>query len=243
MFTSKIVHTFLRNGLVALWDFRINNPLTSSLSETFTLQAVNAGTFTDGGLYLERGQWYRIPREVLGTLNIHGPDAQVSVLAWVKRMQQPPTQDCETIAGVWDESRKKRQYCLFLDLPIWESKDQVGGHISSHGGPTPGHPYCMDAAIGATAVNYDAWHMVGFSYDGEYARAYLDGQLDTRAGRNPFHYPHGLYDGGADGADFTVGAVSRSGEPGNFFHGVIGRIAVFNRALTDAEWAQLANPD
>jgi hypothetical protein len=80
---------------------------------------------------------------------------------------------------------------------------------------------------------------VGFTYDGAYARAYLNGELDIREGRNPFHYPRGLYDGGADGADFTVGAVSRSGEPGNFFHGVLGWVAVFDRALSDEEIKEL----
>jgi hypothetical protein len=238
MLNADLVHT--QPGLITLWDFRSSDPLTSQGAVSYTLQPVNAGTFTADGLYLERGQWYRLPRAQLGALDVHGPHAQVSVVAWLKRMPQPPTQDCETLAGVWDESRKMRQYCLFLDLPIWGSKDQVGGHVSSHGGPTPGHPYCMDAAIGATVITYDAWHTVGFSYDGEYARAYLDGQLDARNGRNPFHYPHGLHNGGPGGADFTVGAVSRSGEPGNFFHGMLAGIAVYSRALDDSEWAQLA---
>ena len=89
--------------------------------------------------------------------------------------------------------------------------------MSSHGGPTPGYKYCMDAAIGQTKIGFEAWHSVGFTYDGVTARAYLDGMLDVREGRNPFSYPEGLYDGGVDGADFTVGAVSRNGEPGNFF--------------------------
>ncbi|MEO1286140.1 MAG: LamG-like jellyroll fold domain-containing protein [Chloroflexota bacterium] len=151
----------------------------------------------------------------------------------------PDTYDCETIAGIWDESRKKRQYCLFLDLPIWDSGDQVGGHVSYHGGPTPNYKYCMDAAIGATPLTYHRWHCVGFTYDGMYARAYLDGRLDEREERNPFHYPQGLFDGGSDGADFTVGAVSRSGEAGNFFHGMLAGLAVYNRALTDDEMMHL----
>ncbi len=230
-------HTILNMpDLLALWDFSVENYQTSHGAHAYTLQPMNGDPErTEDGIYLRRGQWFRIPRAKCPALNIHGQGAQVSVLAWVKRMQQPPTYDCETIAGVWDESRKKRQYCLFLDLPIWDSKDQVGGHVSHHGGPTPGHPYSMDAAIGATPVPFDAWSLVGFTYDGEYARAYLNGKLDEREGRNPFHYRQGLFDGGDDGADFTVGAVSRSGEPGNFFHGVLGWTAVFDSALGDKE--------
>ena len=76
-------------------------------------------------------------------------------------------------------------------------------------------------------------------YDGKESRVYVDGKLDTLEQYNPFPYDDGLFDGGADGADFTVGAVHRSGEWGNFFGGQIGGLAVFNRALTDAELARL----
>jgi hypothetical protein len=229
------------HGLVALWDFLAENPLVTKGEYRYTLQPKTdvVPSMTDEGLYLQRGQWLNIPRTQCPALMISGDNAQVTVIAHVKRMEQPPTYDCETIAGVWDESRKMRQYCLFLDLPIWDSKDQVGGHVSSHGEPTPGYKYCMDAAIGKTPIQFNEWHTVGFSYDGEYARAYLDGKLDSREGRNPFHYPYGLFDGGNNGADFTVGAVSRSGEPGNFFHGVIQSLAVFNKALNDEEMQQL----
>ncbi|MEL7235249.1 MAG: LamG-like jellyroll fold domain-containing protein [Chloroflexota bacterium] len=227
-------------GPLVLWDFLSETPMVSHGAQPYTLQPVTDFTITQTGLHLKRGQWLHIPRAGCPALNISGENAQVSVVAHVNRLPQPPTYDCETVAGVWDESRKMRQYCLFLDLPIWNSKDQVGGHISSHGGPTPGYKYCMDAAIGETALQFDTWHTVGFTYDGESARAYLDGVLDTRDGRNPFHYPHGLFDGGPDGADFTVGAVSRSGEPGNFFHGTIRALAVYNRALTDIEMHKLA---
>lgn len=229
-------------NLLTLWDFTSANYTASQGKHNYTLQPMNGlPQQTTEGVYLERGQWFRIPRSQCQALNIHGINAQVSIVAWVKRLQQPSTYDCETIAGVWDESRKKRQYCLFLDLPVWDSKDQVGGHVSYHGAPTPGYKYCMDAAIGATPVPFDEWSLVAFTYDGEYARAYLNGELDKREGRNPFHYPNGLFDGGDNGADFTIGAVSRSGEPGNFFHGVLGMVAVFNRALSNVEIKEQAN--
>lgn len=226
----------LPDSLITSWDFRSVDPLQAVAGEPYLLEAVNGPIQqTPRGLYLARGQWMRLRRAECPALNIHGKGAQVTVVAYLQRQPQPETHDCETIAGVWDESCKKRQYCLFLDLPIWDSGDQVGGHVSAYGGPTPGYKYCMDAAIGETKIGFEQWHSVGFTYDGQAARAYLDGVLDEREGRNPFAYADGLYDGGADGADFTVGAVSRSGEPGNFFHGTLCALAVYRRALTTDE--------
>ncbi|WP_391572362.1 hypothetical protein [Cohnella sp.] len=48
-----------------------------------------------------------------------------------------------------------------------------------------------------------------------------------------------MFDGGPTGADFTVGAVDRSGEMGNFYAGQLGGLAVFNRALNEREIAEL----
>jgi hypothetical protein len=93
----------------------------------------------------------------------------------------------------------------------------------------------MDAAIGASYLTYFDWHCVAFSYDGQLVRAYLDGQLDSRVGFNPFAYPSGLFTAGSDGADFTVGAVHRSGAMGNWFVGRLGGLAVFSRALSTQE--------
>ncbi len=49
-------------------------------------------------------------------------------------------------------------YAAQFDLRIWNSADQVGGHVSSSGGSTPGHPWCMTTAIGATLVPKAGWH-------------------------------------------------------------------------------------
>jgi hypothetical protein len=72
---------------------------------------------------------------------------------------------------------------------------------------------------------------------------YVDGRLDALEHYNPFPYPDGLFDGGDTGADFTVGAVHRGGEWGNFFGGRLGGLAVFNRALSDGELRALAAGD
>jgi hypothetical protein len=189
-------------------------------------------------------------------LNIGGTAAQVTVLAWIKR-EPSDYKGCEFVAGVWNE-HGRRQYGMFLNLGIHDSRQQLGAHISSHGGPTPGFPYCMDAAIGATKIATGDWHSVAITYDGVEARAYLDGALDIREpqgepGRNPFTYPGGLLKGASD---FTVGAVSRPNavveHPGggfqetgdvvaNPFVGLLGGLAVFDRALTAPEIGKLAS--
>ena len=58
---------------------------------------------------------------------------------------------------------------------------------------------------------------------------------DVRETFNPYAYPGGLFDGGLDGADFTVAAVHRSNTMGNWFTGVLGGLAVYDRALSDDE--------
>lgn len=235
--------------LIAFWDFQeeagydrvAKGRRPYALKEmSGPVATVSGSVFGERAAFLKHGQWFRLPRADCQELDIHGRHAQVTVVSWLKRNATALTDSCQAIAGIWDETRRKRQYCLFLDLRIWDSGDQVCGHISAVGGPTPGYKYCMDAAIGATAVPFDQWACVAFSYDGTHIRSYFNGKLDRRDNRNPFCYPGGVYDGRAEGGDFTVGAVHRSDEPGNFFNGVIGGLAVYRRALTNEEQRQLA---
>lgn len=236
-------------NLVAFWNFK-EKPGQNRVAKgpnAYALQEMNGpveiipeGVFGTHAAFLKTGQWFKLPRKECEALNIHGKQAQVTVVAWVKRAQKDHIQ-CEAIAGMWNETDKKRQYCLFLNLGIWDSANQVCGHVSGVGGPTAGYKYCMDASIGATPVKYGEWECVAFSYDGKQVKSYLNGKLDVRPERNPYSYEEGLFDGGEDGADFTVGAVYRSGEMGNWFTGAIGGLAVYDRALTDNELSYLAS--
>ncbi len=230
-------------ALLALWDFQevSGEPRLSQGRARYALRErsgpiarIEGGVLGPYAARLDEGDWFSITRQEAPLLNIHGPQAQISVAAWIQR-GRTATDHCEAIVGMWDETRRKRQYCLFLNLRIWESRHQVCGHVSSVGGPTPGYKYCMDASIGATPVPWDRWQFVAFTYDGEYARSFLNGKLDARGDRNPYRYPGGIFDGGADGSDFTVGGVSRSDEMGNWFAGVLGGLAIFDRALSPAE--------
>jgi hypothetical protein len=232
-------------GLITFWDFQqdAGEPKIGRGRHAYVLEEmagpvrrIDGGVFGPHAARLGPGQWLRAPRAHCPALNLCGPQSQVTVVAWLKREQKEliPGQ-CEAVAGMWNETRARRQYCLFLNLRIFESADQVCGHVSGVGGPTPGQRYCMDASIGATPMAHGKWSTAGFTYDGRVAKSYLNGKLDAREGRNPYVYELGLFDGGSDGADFTVGAVDRSGEMGNWYQGAIGGLAVFNRALREDE--------
>lgn len=232
-------------GLITFWDFqeKAGEPRVGRGRHAYVLEEMaggvrrlEEGVFGPYAASLGPGQWFRAARGSCPSLNLHGAQAQATVIAWLKREKKVlvPGQ-CEAVAGMWNETRARRQYCLFLNLRIFDSAEQVCGHISGVGGPTPGQRWCMDASIGATPVPIGQWCCAGFTYDGRVAKSYLDGRLDAREGRNPYVYELGLFDGGADGADFTVGAVDRGGEMGNWYQGAIGGLAVFNRVLREDE--------
>jgi hypothetical protein len=186
-----------------------------------------------------------IERAQIGALDLHGKDAQVTVAAWIRREDKSSWQ---AVAGVWDETRGKRQYCLFLNAPRGTQADEMKryplanrthGHVSAIGGATPGDKACITYSSGATEIPLHEWHCLAMTYDGRESRVYVDGKLDALEHYNPFPYADGLFDGGAKGAPFTVGAVHRGGEWGNFFGGQIGGLAIFRRALNEAEMLAL----
>lgn len=243
------------DGLVAFWDFHepAGQPRLSRGPHALALQErqgpivrMDAGVFGPHAARIKRGQWFMLERKDAGPLDLHGRDAQVSVVAWVLR-EDPAV--WQAIAGVWDETRKKRQYCLFLNAPRGTRSDEmkryplanrIHGHVSAVGGPTPGEEFCITYSSGATEIPLGRWVCLAMTYDGRASRVYVNGRLDALEHFNPFPYSDGLFDGGADGADFTVGAVHRSGIWGNFFGGQIGGLAIFRRALGESELRALA---
>lgn len=241
--------------LVAFWDFQegAGQPRLSKggnrsyalLEKVGEVASVDGGVFGPKSAEIRYGQRLQIDRKDIGELDIHGKDAQVTVVAWVMRRDR---QSWQAIAGVWDETRAKRQYCLFLNAPTatrsdemvrYPVKDRLHGHVSAVGGGTPGNKFCITYSSGGTAVPFGEWQCVAMSYDGKASRVFLNGKLDSWELRNPFPYEEGIFDGGAEGSDFTVGGVHRGGSWGNFFGGKIGGLAVFKRALTEDEMLRL----
>lgn len=236
-------------GLVSYWHFQDageefvaqqGKPYKLS-SRSGPLQVVHdAGSPMAGrALRLEEGQWLSIPRRECPDLDFHGARSGHTVVAWINR-GKTRTAHCEFIAGQWNESNRGRQYGLFLNITVWGLPNRICGHLSNVGGPTPGYKYCIDGSMGATEVPWDQWSVVAMSYDGYAGTAWLNGLADLRPGLNPYPMAGGLHDSGPNGSDFTVGAVDRSGQIGNFFCGLLGGLAVYRRALTPAEMYALA---
>ena len=201
---------------------------------------------TGGSLhFLGDGGHLKIPAARAAALDFGAVDA-VTVLALVCR-DGPGT---GFIAGLWqeDDEDPRRQYGLFMDLPTYGGGDQVAAHVSATGGPSPELPYSRDYAASARMVRPGAWRVIGMSYDGVEATAFLDGIADPRsdfievgpplggglrAAKNPYAFPGGLNRGTR--SDFTVGAVQLSSGIGNALRGRIAQLAIWNRALAPEE--------
>lgn len=241
-------------GLVCFWSFEEAGDSFEAIfgepyvleSQTRALSVVETADspfvespFAGRALSLVEGDHLSIPRRSCPRLNIHGPNGRLTIIAWIRRGRTKEAH-CEFLAGQWNETSSGRQYGLFLNIGVWNTADTICGHLSLTGGPTPGFKYCMDGAFGATPVPVDEWSVVAMSYDCVQGYAWLNGRLDAQPMLNPYSLAGGLHNGGTDGSDFTVGGVHRAGEFGNFFHGLIAGLAVYDRALTPAELAALA---
>ncbi len=241
---SKAMNLENHPNLICLWDFDQKNPFVSKGKYAYRLREGNEkvdllpeGILSSHSVQLQKGKFLTIPRSECKALNIHGKDAQVTVLAWIKRKPKFPI-ECEAIAGMWNETEKKRQYCLFTNIRLHNSSDQVCGHISGVGGPTPNQKWCTDVSIGKKPIVIDEWTFVAMTYDGKKIYSYHNGELDSSE-HNPYSYEEGIFSGGGEGSDFTVGAVHRQGEIGNYFIGQLGGLTVFNKALSPTEIHQI----
>jgi hypothetical protein len=143
-----------------------------------------------------------------------------------------------------------------VSLPHYNGKNQVCGHISQTGKPTPPFPYSIDYSASKQEVPAGEWVCVAFTYDGTQIKSYLNGVFEKREPelirnttgfegypdgltqrKNPYDFPDGM---GDNGSDFTVGAVLLKSGMGNFFKGQIGGLAIFDRALSPHELKRLA---
>jgi len=250
------------SNLVAFWDFQ--EPLglqcvsrgrcqLALLERPGPVARVDGGVWGTRALQLREGQWLQVPRANCEALDIHGPEATVSVIAWLQRDSDRPWQ---YIAGCWDHAKTTglRQYALYTsgrlktddrDFVRTEAVHQAHGFVSDVGGPTPGHPACLTYATGATTIEKNCWYTIGFTYDGQRIRVYVNGVLDALPHHNPFRFAGGVFDGGRDGGDFTIAhRPNRQEEPeagpvATRFTGLLGGVAVYDRALTGTEMAGL----
>lgn len=250
-------------NLIAYWDFAADDYLTSRGVERATLrntgsampELIDDGSAGGRVLRFDGDDYLYIPYAETGALNVQS--GSVTVVAWVRWTAE----QTGFVAGMWNEYEDggKRQYGLFVSLPHYNGANQVCGHISRTGKPTPPFPFSIDYSASRQLVPKDEWCVVAFTYDGEYIRSYLDGRFEEREKelinhtkgfegypdglrqvKNPYYFPDGI---GDNGSDFTVGAVFVANRIGNYFKGDIAAIAIYDRALTaeEVEYVSLLN--
>ena len=250
-------------GLVALWDFKEEAGQTRQAwgKGTFplaemdgTIPCLNEGPLSGYSAQFGSGAYLSLPSSQTGALNIYGTKQGVTVIAWVKWTGE----QTGFVGGLWNEYQDggKRQYGLFVSLPYYNGKNQVCGHISLKGKPTPPFPYSIDYSASKQEVPANQWVCIAFTYDGRYMKSYVNGVFEARKpeliehtkgfegypngliqSKNPYYFPDGM---GNNGSDFTVGAVLLKRGMGNVFKGQIGGLAIFNRALGKKELRRLA---
>jgi hypothetical protein len=255
--TDRILAT---RGNIALWDFAenkngyISKGAVAALLRNDSLhmpqQAVE-GSLSGKSVLLDGSTFLYLPYKETGQLNVK--NNAVTVIAWIKWTGE----QTGFVAGMWNEYEDggKRQYGLFASLPYYNGRNQVCGHISQTGRPTPPFPFSIDYSASKQPIPPGTWTCIAFTYDGRYIKSYLNGKSQERTpelidhttgfegfpdgitqSKNPYYFPDGI---GDNGSDFTVGAVMVKSGMGNFFKGQIGGIAVFNRALSSRELKRL----
>ena len=242
-------------GLVAFWDFsdsfksKCGNYNMSNIGE---VKISDDGPVSGHSAVFSGKNYLALPYAKTGNLNVK--TNAVTVVAWVNWEGE----GTGFVGGMWNEYQDggKRQYGLFISLPYYNGADQVCGHISKTGKPTPPFPFSIDYSASAQKVPHNKWVCAAFTYDGKYIRSYLDGKFVERPkepikhtkgfpgypdglfqSKNPYYFPDGI---GDNGSDFTIGAVLLKKGMGNFFKGKIGGLAVYNRALSDLEIAEIS---
>lgn len=249
-------------GLLCFWDFqqKADDGYVSRGAYAYKLQPKNGPITTSeegvfgGSLQVRQGQWLMIPRAECPGLNLHGQD-EVTIVAWIQRKSDA---DWQYIAGMWNERDAKRQYALFTcaarqtnfeTMDRIPAKHQTHGYASDVGGATPGKPFCFSYASGETKLPKGKWTMIAYTYDHEFLRVYVDGELDEKPGFNPFAWDKPIFEGGKDGADFTVARQCLPNWPHypnaekpmlrQGFGGKLAGLAVFKRALSADELAKM----
>lgn len=251
-----------RDGFIALWDFR-EAPGKERISlgkEQYPLKEANGkieradeGPISGNSIKLDGNNYLYLPNEQTHQLNIHGIDQEVTVVAFVKWTEIKNG----FVGGMWNEYQDggKRQYGLFVSLPYYNGGQQVCGHVSMTGKPTPPFPYSIDYSASKQKVPLNKWCCIGFTYDGEYIKSFYNGVFIEREpelikhtkgfegyeqglvqSKNPYYFPDGI---GNNGSDFTVGAVLIKKGMGNFFKGYIGGLAIYNKVLSKNEMKRI----
>jgi hypothetical protein len=147
---------------------------------------VAGGAFSGCSAELNGKNFLKLAYADTRDLNLSGPRAQASMFAVVRIVDLKISR---TIAGMWSEGKGHgddsgtRQYGLLMNMPAYGGPNKLVPHISSEGGVTrradgSPFPWCADYAVSAREVPTGRWCTLGFTYDGQWLAAYIDGVLD-----------------------------------------------------------------
>ncbi len=184
-------------GLVAFWTFSEEpGELRESVTnDSLPLAEVGGpiardeiGPYSGFSARLDGKRYFKIPYLQTGRLNISGAEAQVSMFAVVRIVD---LNQSRTIAGMWSEGKGRdddtgtRQYAMLMNMPTYGGPRQLVPHISSEGGVTrradgSAFPWCADYAASVSEVPEEEWCTLGFTYDGKFIRAYVNGVMEPR---------------------------------------------------------------
>jgi len=252
------------DGVVAFWDFsEPRAPFYSKAGRGFFPLRQGAGSraakTANGPLghalsFNGSSDYLVIDAGSVGDLNIGGRGInEVFVLAFVARSTSAAS---SFVAGCWreDDNNPRRQYGLFVDLPTYGGDNKVCFHVSKTGGASPGIYYSRDYSANGSAEPNRDWCCVAGSYDGEYARSYIEGRFEPYPSytesstpgigdgrtydKNPYSFRDGL---NTVECEFTVGASNLTAGYSNFFAGEIAALLVMQRAPTLDEIAAIQN--
>jgi hypothetical protein len=204
------------DGLVSLWDFQeASGPFVAKLgSGHYALEATdfdaNTHTWSPGAVErvhdappgqpfgplsasISLAQMLEVPEtfELAPLLNIHGDNATLTVVAWLKPSSYYANSshrpDFGHVAGIWSEAINVRTYVMFCPSSSrggekpW-NVSHLDAEISRTGGTMqPACRWSTSYALGSAAIVPGAWHMTAMTFDGEFIRAYVNGSLDFRA--------------------------------------------------------------
>ena len=215
-------------GLVSFWDFQERsgpfvaklgrgryaleeksyNPSTRVWSSNNKVQRVQdappARPFGEMSASIGVSQMLHVPDtyETAPLLNIHGDDATLTVVAWVKpspALDNASHYDFGHLVGIWAEPISVRTYVMFVPA---SSRGRVQGQPEgqvpyldaeiSRTGATM-QPLCrwsISYALGASPINHSSWHMLAMTFDGNAIRALVNGSLDVRPPDRPHRTPN-----------------------------------------------------
>lgn len=212
-------------NLVSLWllnndtlDSVGSNNLTNNNTVIFSVDAQEGSHSAD--FERSNSESLSITDASQSGLDITG---NLSICLWIKpeSVASPEYQ----LVSKYRTSDNNRSYRVVIDST---SPNGIRANLSSNG-------TSVAAARSATTIQASIWQHIAVVYNGTDIRIYLDGTLDSNGALNPLAYTSGIFNGAAA---FYLGLQDGSS---GYYDGLMDEVAIFNRALSSTEVADIFN--